>query len=84
MPAWSCGVLSGPGGGGVLVSQHALRADPSLCTEFLTHASDNITLPQTSSAGGNKRHMKTYFIVKDINILFLVFNIHAVSFQCDC
>ena len=25
-----------------------------LCTEFLTHAYENITLPQTSFAGGNK------------------------------
>ena len=27
-----------------------------LWTEFLTHASENITLPRTSFAGGNKRH----------------------------
>ena len=27
---------------------------PPLWTEFLTHASENITLPQTSFAGGNK------------------------------
>ena len=26
-----------------------------LCTEFLTHATENITLPKTSFAGGNKR-----------------------------
>ena len=29
---------------------------PPLWTEFLTHASENITLPQTSFAGGNKYH----------------------------
>ena len=29
--------------------------DPPLWTEFLTHASENITLPQTSFAGGNNR-----------------------------
>ena len=28
---------------------------PPLWTEFLTHASENITLPQTSFAGGNKK-----------------------------
>ena len=45
---------SGPGGGCFI--QHILRADPPtpLWTEFLTHASENITLPQTSFAGGNK------------------------------
>ena len=47
--------MPGPGGclvpGGV-VSQHALRQTPPW-TEFLTHASENITLPQTSFAGGN-------------------------------
>ena len=32
------------------------RADPPLWTEFLTHASENITLPQTSFAGGNEKH----------------------------
>ena len=37
------------GGGGV--SQHAMGQTP-LCTDFLTHATENITLPQTSFAGG--------------------------------
>ena len=45
---WSQGV-PGPGG---MVSQHALRQTP-LWTEFLTHSSENITLPQTSFVGGN-------------------------------
>ena len=35
------------------VFQHALRQTP-LWKEFLTHASENITLPQTSFAGGKK------------------------------
>ena len=34
-----------------MVSQHALRQTP-LWTEFLTHTTENITLPQTSFAGG--------------------------------
>ena len=51
--AWSRGVWfwgeSGPGG---VVSQHALRQNPPPpWTEFLTHASENITLHQTSFAG---------------------------------
>ena len=56
VPAWSLGVhvprgcLTGPGWG--VVSQHALRLNPQW-TEFLTHASENITLPETSFAGGN-------------------------------
>ena len=37
-----------------VVSQHALRQTPPPWTEFLTHASENITLPQTSFAGGKK------------------------------
>ena len=32
---------------------------PLLWTEFLTHAYENITLPQTSFAGGNKNILKT-------------------------
>ena len=36
---------------GGMVSQHALRQTPPW-TEFLTHATENITLPQTSFAGG--------------------------------
>ena len=49
---WSWGSDSGPGG--VVVSQHAPRQTPPPWTEFLTHATENITLPQTSFAGGNK------------------------------
>ena len=37
-----------------VVSQHALRQTPPPWTEFLTHATENITLPQTSFAGGKK------------------------------
>ena len=36
------------------------EADPPLWTEFLTHATENITLPKTSFAGGNK-----YFVPFD-------------------
>ena len=46
--AWFGGVCSRGG-----VSQHALKQIP-LCTEFLTHVTENITLPQISFAGGNK------------------------------
>ena len=65
--AWSRGggfglVLGGAWSGGCLVQGgarsggHALRQTPPLppWTEFLTHTSKNITLPQTSFAGGNK------------------------------
>ena len=45
---WSRGVYL-PGGGGYLPRYCPLP----LWTEFLTHASENITLPQTSFAGGN-------------------------------
>ena len=45
--------MSAPEGTGG-VSQHALRQTPPLWTEFLTQASENITLPQNSFAGGNK------------------------------
>ena len=67
LPAWSLGgLVRGVPGRGVcvwsggtclvpegVVSQHALRQTPSLLTEFLTHASENITLPQTFFAGSN-------------------------------
>ena len=51
--------LPGPGGGCTClvpggVPGQALRPPP-LWTEFLTHASENITLPQTSFAGGNNK-----------------------------
>ena len=40
---------------GIPPAMHAGITPPSpLWTEFLTHASENITLPQTSFAGGNK------------------------------
>ena len=48
VPTWSWGVyLPGPRGA---VPGQVL---PPLWTEFLTHASENFTLPQTSFAGGN-------------------------------
>ena len=49
VPAWSGGgYLPGPGG------VCTWSGTPPLWTEFLTHASENITLPQTSFAGGNE------------------------------
>ena len=36
------------------VSRHPPRPGTPLWTEFLTHAYENITLPQTSFAGGNE------------------------------
>ena len=52
VPACRGGGVCLPGG---MVSQHALkqRPPPPPWTEFLTHATENITLPQTSFAGGN-------------------------------
>ena len=54
---WSQRGVPGPGRGvpgpGQVVSRHALRQTPLPWTEFLTHAAENITLPQTSFAGGN-------------------------------
>ena len=44
-----------------VVSQHTLRQTPPLWTEFLTHASENITLPQTSFAGGKYRSLFLIF-----------------------
>ena len=45
VPAWSRGGVPGPG-------VYLVRYSP-LWTEFLTHASEIITLPETSFAGGN-------------------------------
>ena len=50
VPAWSGGGYL-PGPGGVYLVRH-----PPPWTEFLTHASENITLPQTSFAGGKNIH----------------------------
>ena len=62
VPALSGGYLPGPGGytwsGGCVPGQ---VLPP--WTEFLTHASQNITLPQTSFAGGNKLYKNTKFFV---------------------
>ena len=57
-----------PGLGGVYLPRYS-----PLWTEFLTHASENITLPQTSFAGGNKKfvigtctsslcHLRVFFL----------------------
>ena len=54
-----------------VVSQHALRQTPPPWTEFLTHASENITLPQTSFAGGN-------------DTLFGVRNLFALDVESHC
>ena len=44
------------------------RPDPHpLWTEFLTHASENITLPQTSFAGGND--VTKWHAVKDCSFV---------------
>ena len=45
-------LVPGGGGGGIPA---CTEADPPLWTEFLTHASENITLLQTSFTGGKKR-----------------------------
>ena len=47
---------SGPGGGvGVVYpSMQCGRPPPPLCEEFLPHATENTTSPQTSFAGGKK------------------------------
>ena len=62
VPAWSgrrvtCLVPGGVPG----------QALPPLWTEFLTHASENITLPQTSFAGGNNFRNLTILPRKCIN-----------------
>ena len=46
------------------------EADAPLWTEFLTHAIENITLPQTSFAGGNKA--KKYLIECKPNLRLLL------------
>ena len=51
------GCLRGVGGGIPACNE----ADPSLWTEFVTHTSENITLPQTSFAGGNNIKNKNAF-----------------------
>ena len=42
---------------------------PPLWTEFLTHACENITLPQTSFAGGKKK--KTMAITRNYRKMFI-------------
>ena len=46
------GCLPGPGGGISACTEADTRP---VWTEFLTHACENITLPQTSFAGGKKK-----------------------------
>ena len=61
---------------------------PPLWTEFLTHASENITLPQTSFAGGKKIYFilvqdqlqKVNFFVTDTRVFFIS-KIRPVVFQ---
>ena len=56
-------MLCSRGGGGLLPLRCLLQGgipactevDPPLWTEFLTHAYENITLPQTSFAGGKNK-----------------------------
>ena len=49
VPAWVC---TCPGGGGLPVHGGVPAQVLPLWTEFLTYAAENITLPQTSFAGG--------------------------------
>ena len=53
LPGLGGGYLPGAGG----VPAHVLPLP--LWTEFLTHASENITLPQTSFAGGKNLHTRS-------------------------
>ena len=54
VPAPGVGGAPWSWGEGGMVSTHALRQTPPPWTKFLTHATENITLPQTSLAGGNR------------------------------
>ena len=47
--------------GGVPARGCTCPGTPPLWTEFLTHATENITLPQTSFAGGNNGLLKCSF-----------------------
>ena len=49
------GGVPGPGWVYLVPGGYLPRYSPTLWTEFFTHASENITLPQTSFAGGNKK-----------------------------
>ena len=75
--AWSRGVCLVPGG----VFQHALGQTP-LGTEFLTHATENITLPQTLFAGGNySMFYLGLLIIKYNGLNFKIFNVRELE---DC
>ena len=52
------------GGGGVYLPRYS-----PLWTEFLTHATENISLPQTSFAGGKKLTILKYFTL----VLYSIF-----------
>ena len=60
-----------PAGGGIPA---CTEADPPLCTEFLTHATENITLPQISFAGAN-------YMPKAVNYLSLIQQQHIFRLQ---
>ena len=60
------GVCLVPGGG----IPPCTEADPSLGTEFLTHASENITLPQTSFAGGKNEEVKKLLQIKSCDSVY--------------
>ena len=74
-----------------MVSQHALRQTPPPWTEFLTQATENITLSQTSFADGKKepfgmKKMGTMFHqasqTKSTQSKFILFSHHnAISLQ---
>ena len=69
---WGCMVLGVHGGGGVVhgpggVSQHALRQTPPV--NRMTNRCKNITLPQTSFAGGKNDIAKNGFRINSIYLL---------------
>ena len=51
LPPWLC-TWRPARHAGIPPAMHAGIPPPLLCTEFLTHATENIILPQTSFAGG--------------------------------
>ena len=73
--AWGClllgGVCSGGGAPGPGGRGSPAQVLPPLWTEFLTHAYENITLPQTSFAGGNENRCECrLFIWKPESYIF--------------
>ena len=53
-PARHAGIPPPPPGDLQGMLGYQLQCMPPPCTEFLTHVTENITLPQTSFAGGNE------------------------------